>query len=448
MLGLVLAIGCGAPPRDVIVLTLDTTRNDHLGVYGYPFPISPRLDGLARDAVVFDHAWSTAPWTLPAHASMLTGKHPTSHGAHFAAERGDSNLGEAVNDPELRGVKANRLPDSQVTLAELLRARGYATAVFAGGPWLSPPFGLLQGYERRDADVREIGGRSASELTDAALAWLAGVPEGRPLHMLVNYYDPHMPYEPDDADLVPTSAYADAASLENEPPGPRRRLEHLNIRLRRRYDGEIRGMDRHLGRLLDGLKAAGRYDEAMIVVVGDHGELLGEHGLYAHPVWHYEELLRVPLLVKFPFGRGAGTRVEGPISVVDLLPMIAAELDLDLPDDVEGLPVGERALVVAESFQDPHAIAMLGPEYDRALATGIRWPWKLVTSSAGPPQLFQLVEDPGEQRDRAAEEPDVVASIQAALDAARSAMAAPQPAAPSDLDATTVDRLRELGYVE
>jgi choline-sulfatase len=446
----VFAIGCFEPkPPDVIVLTLDTTRADHLGAYGYPHPITPALDALAREGVVYERAWSTAPWTLPAHASMLTGKHPTSHGAHFDDDGGDSNLGEAWDDPSLSDIQANRLPESEVTLAELLRDRGYATGVFAGGPWLAPPFGLVQGYDRQDTEVRALGGRSAQELSDAALAWIAEIPESQPVHLLVNFYDPHAPYDPDKARMLPVDRYASDEDVTASPRRPNQILrERANRSLLRKYDGEIREMDHHLGRLLDGLRAAGRYQDALIVVVGDHGELFGEHGLFAHLMWHYEGLLRVPLIVRFPGAREAGMRIDAPVSVVDLLPLIAGELGLPLPDGVEGRPVGERDLVIAESFEDPRAIALLGSQYDRRLTTGIRWPWKLITSSAHPPRLYHLAEDPEEETDRAAEEAAIVASLEAAIARSKAKMSAPAAVAPKAVDDTTIERLRELGYIE
>jgi arylsulfatase A-like enzyme len=448
---LALGVGCGADPRaaDVIFVTLDTTRGDHLGVYGYPHPITPELDAFAREATLYERAWTTAPWTLPAHASMFTGKYPTSHGAHFDRRRGDSNLGEAWHDDSLADVRADRLPESEVTLAELLRDRGYATGVFAGGPWLSPPFGLLQGYQHQDADVHDLAGRSARELTDAALAFVAEVPGDQPLHLLVNYFDAHAPYEPAEQDLLPSEAYepADEGAVEDRSQA-RIRYERAVRGLVRKYDGEIREMDRHFGRLLDGLRAAGRYQNALVVVVGDHGELFGEHDQFMHGSWHYEELLRVPLIVRLPGGRDAGTRVATPISVVDLLPLIASQLSIPLPAGVEGVAVGARGVVIAESYADPRAIAKLGPAVDRRLTTAIRWPWKLIASSAGPPQLFRLDEDPHEADDRSARDPEIVASLEDEIARAKAAMSAPEAVAPEGVDSTTVERLRELGYVE
>lgn len=457
LLGLVGA-GCGAPqaPRpDVVLITLDTTRSDHLGAYGSPRPNSPHLDAFARDAIVYERAWSTAPWTLPAHASMLTGKHPTSHGAHFDAESGNVNLGQAWGEDTLSDIRANRLAEEETTLAELLRDRGYATAVFAGGPWLAPAFGLLQGYELRDADVRELNGRSAESLTDAALAWLQRVPADRPLHLLVNYFDPHAPYEPPEEFTPPASEYAiDEADLPDPEEHPLEALAslgkgRLGLAAQRRYDGEIRYTDHHLGRLLDALRGAGRFENALIVVTSDHGELFGEHGQLMHGNWHYEELLRVPLIVRLSGGRGSGSRVQTPVSLVDLLPMIAAEAGLALPDDVEGVAVGEREWVLAESFPDPRSVALYGDDFDRSLATGIRWPWKLTRDSRGPHQLYRLDDDPGEASDLASSRGAQADALVRELERARSTLSPPpQRATPDDVSPETVESLRALGYIE
>lgn len=429
----------------MVLVTLDTTRADHLGAYGYPRPVSPNLDALARDAVLFERAWTTAPWTLPAHASMLTGKHPTSHGAHFDRDA-EARLSEVVSGEGMSSIRVGRLGESQVTLAELLADRGYATAAFAGGPWLSPPFGLLQGYAHRDADTSSVEGRPAAELTDAAIAWLRSVPAERPIHLLVNYFDPHSPYRP-------SPGFFGEVTAVPAPPRPRgpqplrpaleRQIDHWIDS----YDGEIRAMDHHLGRLLDALRETGRFEDAMIVVVADHGELFGEHGEFGHGPHHYEGLLHVPLLVRLPGGREAGTRDPRPISVVDLLPWIAAETGLSLPEGVEGVARGTREIVLAELFPDEATIRRLGPDFDRYLITGIAWPWKLTVSEPGAARLFRLDEDPGELRAREAESgaPD----LRARLAQARERLVAPETGdAPDGVRPETLDSLRELGYVE
>ncbi len=448
--GLLIPIGCrsgAVPSPDLIVITLDTTRANHLGAYGYARAISPSLDAFARDTVVFRAAWSTSSWTLPAHASIFTGKHPTSHGAHHDADAGDATLADALGGAWFRELRVNRLPDQEVTIAELLRERGYATAAIVGGPWLAAPFGLLQGYELQDAQVNSIVGRSAQELTDRAISWLQGVPRAQPLHLFVNYFDPHEPYTPptgfDDLPLARTPLpvrQMDINKGRSLKPGERDVFVD-------RYDGEIRFTDHHFGRLMKALSELGRYEDALIVVVGDHGELLGEHGFIGHGRWLYEELLRVPLFVRFPRGRGAGTTTNDPISVIDLLPLIAKELNLPLPPGVEGVLVGDRRVVLAEIFRNGHSLKHYGPRFDRDLVALIRWPWKLIVSDRGERELYRLDIDPAESRDRAGAE--VEEELLRELEQARAALSPPrEPAAPGSVDPALRERLRSLGYIE
>lgn len=443
------ALGCGGP-HDVIVVTLDTTRRDHLGAYGYGRGTTPRIDRFASEAIVYENAWSTASWTLPAHASILTGKHPTSHGAHFEATRGDAQLAEVLGPERAGEVAVNRLGDDAVTLPELLKANGYATAAFAGGPWLAPPFGLLQGYDEQDVeDVAREGGRPADDLTRRALAWTAKQPKDRPVHVLVNYFDPHWPYEPPPGydDLPHARAELDRkyflgvnAGAFTMPPEERAIwIDH--------YDGEIRFMDHHLGLLFDGLRELQRYDDALIVVVADHGESFGEHNLIEHGRWLYDDVLRVPLLVRYPGGRDAGTVVSAPVSVVDLLPLVAAEVGLTLPAGVEGVDPGFRDLVLAEEYRDVHAIKVFGPRFDRDLFAVIRWPWKMILSDRDPPELYHLVNDPGEliKQYRSGVTNDM---LNAAIKVRATLRAPARLEAPRDVAPETRDRLRSLGYVE
>jgi arylsulfatase A-like enzyme len=392
--------------------------------------------------VVYERAWSTAPWTLPAHASLFTGKHPTSHAAHFDERNGTLHVqGELARQ---RGVafRVNPLHESETTLAELARDAGYATAAFVGGPWLAPEFGVVQGFERVDARAQGRAGVPADVLSEAALAWLAEVPRERPLLLFVNYFDPHAPYSPPEAYRRLVAEPEDAATRSAESPGARRRRE-----LRERYDGEIRFMDHQLGRLLDGLAQHGRYRDALIVVTADHGELFGEHGQLGHRHWLYEELLRVPLVVRHPGGRGGGTRSEQPLSLVDLLPLISRVAELPLPPDVEGVAPGERRLVLGESHRDALSIAR-DPAFDRDLFAAIRWPWKLVLDDRGEASLYRLDRDPREQNDLrgAPEETALREALAAARAALRPPARAPQaPRAPSD---EALRRLRALGYLE
>jgi arylsulfatase A-like enzyme len=441
--------GCGRSNRpDVILVTLDTTRVDHISAYGYARQVSPEIDRFARDAVLYRHAWSSASWTLPAHASMFTGRYPTSHGAHFSGlEKADVTLADALQQPGMKQFKANRLGEEQVTLAELLRDSGYETAAFVGGPWLCPPFGLLQGYALKDADVSSVAGRRADELTDHAIAWINGIPRERPIHVLINYFDPHGPYDPppgyDDLPLAKEPLLIDRKDVNGGAPlPPEQRAVYID-----RYDGEIRFMDHHFGRLIEALRETGRYEGAMIVVAADHGEAFGEHGFMGHGGWLYEEILHVPLIVRFPGGRGAGTEVSKPVSLVDLLPLISSEARFALPKGVEGIPIGRRDLVLAESYRFDYAVKRWGARFDRDLVAGIRWPWKLILPTPGTPEFYRLDEDPGELHNRIGEAPG--ADLRAELETTRAKLKPPERLSPpEDVSPEIQERLRSLEYVQ
>ncbi|MFQ5513638.1 MAG: sulfatase [Myxococcota bacterium] len=425
----------------MIVIVMDTTRADRLGPYGSERATTPRIDAFVRDCEVYDRAWSTSSWTLPAHASMLTGLYPTRHGAYNRPDR----------DPDSLGKNPPRLADSFETLAERLAAHGYHTAAFAGAGWLAPEFGLLQGYAVQDAEnLRDI---PAEELTTRALAWLDGVPPDEPLHLLVNYFDPHGPYEPPEGyDVFPGAKDPPPAKLD---PAALAKLtaEQLAVEFGKimgptlaRYDGEILYTDDQIGRLLDHLRELGRYDEALIFIVADHGEGFGGHGVLGHGAWLYETVLRIPFIVHRPGGRGAGTRVVAPVSLVDMLPIVAEETGLELPADLDAVPVGERTLVLAEEM--PSALFKKRMKrLDRDLVAGIRWPFKLILNFPGPRELYRLDRDPreGENLADGAREAELEQRVLQAVSALEPAAA---PEAPRPMSDTARERLRSLGYIE
>jgi arylsulfatase A-like enzyme len=437
---------CSAPTTrpDVVLIVMDTTRADHLSVYGYKRKTTPSLDRFAEQAVVYTHAWSTSSWTLPSHASLLTGRYVTAHGAHMRPDRGPDSLGD--NPP--------RLSDAIVTLAELLSAAGYRTAAFAGAGWLAPEFGLLQGYAVQDAEnLRSV---PAEELTDRAIAWLEGVPRNEPAHLLVNYFDPHWPYKPPKGfDTFPgaTDPVDHAAEWDGSPEAAaaRARDEKTMKSVLARYDGEILYTDHHIGRLLDALRRLGRFERSLIVVVADHGESLGERGLMGHGAWLYEPLLRIPFIVRWPGGRDGGTRVDDPVSIVDVAPIVAGETGIILPADVDGVPPGERTLVIAEEVlfkaqKDEQREDGGQRPPDRDLLAGIRWPLKLIVNMPGPEELFHLDADPDEENN--------LADGKAEVDLEREVLnlvgelTGPEPEAPQPMSAQARERLKALGYIE
>jgi arylsulfatase len=432
------------PP--LVLITLDTTRVDHLSCYGYERNTTPQLDAFAERAVRFERAWSTSSWTLPAHASLFTGNYPSRHGADYDS-RGTAVLGEVIALPVARHVRAGKLADDSTTLAELLAARGYRTGAFVAGPWLHRSFGLLQGFERQDDAVTSFGGRPATEITSAALGWLEATPAEQPYFLFVNYFDAHAPYQP-------SGRYADfpraAEPLDYDYAALMRGETHLDddtrAVLRDRYDAEIRDMDGELGRLLEAVRARPGGERAWIVVTADHGEALGEQGRLGHGYWLSEELTRVPLLVHYPGGRDGGSQRSEPVQLVDVLPLLARELELTLPQPVDGVEPGKRAAVFAELRREATTALRFGAAYDRDLATVLRWPLKLERSDAGRDELLRLSEDTlREQREPLTDAAD---PLRALLEAHAQRLPQAPVRAPAAVDAETLEALRELGYVE
>ena len=253
-------LGAQVNPADVVVITVDTLRADHLGCYGDHAIETPNLDTLALSAARFTHAFTPVPITLPAHTALFTGSFPMATGVH--------------------DFSGNKVPASAITLAKVLHDHGYSTAAFLGAAVLDSRFGLNQGFDtyfdhfdlaRLDETSLDMVKRSGDQVVDNALEWLKANPR-RPFFLWVHLYDAHYPYTPP------------------EPYATRYRG--------RPYDGEIAFDDVQVGRLIALLKDLGVYDSAVLVVAGDHGEGLGEHGEKTHGFFVYNSTLHVPLIVK------------------------------------------------------------------------------------------------------------------------------------------------------
>lgn len=442
----------GVPPPagtpDVVLVTLDTTRADHLSTYGYDRDTSPNLTRLARDGVLYRDARSPAGWTLPGHASIMTGLYPSSHGAQLT---GSWLGGESIDG---RRQVAHPLAASHATLAELLRDRGYRTGGFvANFSYLYRDYGLAQGFGVYDdapgvllrAELpavrlirlaRPAFGvkpyRPARDVNAAALAWLDAAGRDRPSFAFLNYMEPHQPWvaeAPHDqwARAVPGAWTLARTNLYTHVV---RDVPEATARfVRGNYDGQIAAMDAALGELIDALEARGRYDDALIVVTADHGELLGEHSEMGHMGRTlYEPLLRVPLVVKYPRGRRTSAVVEHPVQLVDLVATIVEETGARLPAEVEGAGLAaERRLVYAEEGINPFLVAEYGGFYDRAMRVVYDGSYKLLSTSRGRRMLFDLASDPGEEHDLAGAQPERLAQLEALLAARTQAVASAAP---------------------
>lgn len=300
------------PARLAIVYLVDTLRADHTTVYGYTRDTTPRLRALARDAVVFDAAVANSSWTKPSVASLFTSQLPAVHGTVF-----------------VRG----RLDPRQQTLAEELRERGFATAaVIANAALHAPKTGFEQGF-----DVFAASRPVAADSVDAALRLLDAT-RGLDTLLYVHTMDPHIPYSPP----PPFDAMFDPKPSPEIPGRDPRKEPKAAANLAAfvaRYDGEVAYGDREFGRFVSELKARGLYDGALLVFLADHGEEFLDHGGFGHASTLFDELVRIPLLVKFPGNREAGRRVAVQVQELDIFPSVLQELGLALPLGLVGQPL-------------------------------------------------------------------------------------------------------------
>lgn len=430
LLVLVAALGCGAEktarPPDLILISIDTLRADRLGCYGHPLPTSPEIDRLRAGAVLFREAIAQAPSTLASHASMLTSVPPVRLGASFARRRA--------------------LPESAVTVAEVLQAAGYRTMALTAAGQLAREFGIGQGFEvYRPRSERQQAGAFWPRV-GAALSLLEA-PDPRPVFLFLHTYEVHHPYRPDPATLAKFDPGYRGGLGERIPVGLIEGINRGEIaidaadlrHIERAYEAEIVSVDRAVGRLLDWLAASERFRDAVVVVTSDHGEEFGEHGKVG---WHshtlYDELLRVPLLIRLPGGEAAGGEVTLPVRLLDLAPTLLELAGVEAPPEFEGRSL--LPLVRGTATRELAALASLddGSDASHALRLG---GWKLWDG-----RLFDLASDPGERIDRAPDHPARVAVLQRML-AAEIARRFAGEAPTAELDAAAERELRALGYL-
>lgn len=434
-----LALGCGGEPpcaRNLLLVTVDTLRADHLGVYGYDLPTSPNLDRFAEDAVVFENAYAPSTWTLPSVATLMTSHAPVTHGAE-----------------RTRSV----LDDSFETLAERLAAAGFRTGAVVSHTFLAPRRGFAQGFQHFDESLiaasakRSQRATSSPQVTARGLAWLdAEAGDGdAPWFLWLHYFDPHHVYEEREG-LTDRFGEVDREAMKRpddaDPAAVEAWIEAHRTGARTLYDGEVAFTDRHLGRLFDGLAERDLADDTLVVLGADHGEEFLDHGAVRHRWNLHEATLRVPLLLRAP--GLPPRRVEEPVSLMDVAPTVLALLcgageaeDLagtSLVPALRGRPL-ERPPVVAR-------LHSLDQDVHEAIVTDR---WKLIRTEDGV-ALYDRVADPGEERDVSAEHPERARALEARLDARLAEReqrgegfdrAQPVRLSPGDRE-----RLRALGY--
>jgi arylsulfatase A-like enzyme/Flp pilus assembly protein TadD len=395
LLAIFVLSGCSPAPErlNLILVSVDTLRADHLSSYGGSVP-TPAFDRVAREGLLFENAVTVAPTTLPAHASLLTGAGPLSHRVH-------DNVGF-------------RLREDLETLASTLKARGYRTGGFVGSFVLDRKFGLARGFDvysdetpETDRGLRE---RRGEKVLEEALSWMESARQG-PFFAFLHFFDPHRPYA---------------------PPPP----------FDRSYQGEVLYVDSLLTRLLAFLDEAGLAESTLLVVTADHGESLGEHGEDTHGFFLYQSTLHVPLLMRGP-AIPAGERSQALIRTVDVAPTALEILRLEAPSSFEGVSFlsasGELRAPEVEAVSETFVPRLhYGWSELRSLRRG---KWKLVLAPRS--ELYDLDSDPGEERDRIADEEAVAASLRARFDE----LPRPDAIRAVSLDAGTLASLHALGYL-
>jgi len=400
------------PPRtapNVVLVTIDTLRADHVGCYGYKQIKTPNIDSLAVDGIRFERAFTPVPVTLPSHSAMLTGTYPMLSGMH--------------------DFSGNRLSPQQPTLATVLKQAGYATGAVIGAAVLDSRFGLNQGFDfyydhfdfsRLDESNLDEMERPANVVADQVLDWLAQNLQKR-FFLWMHLYDPHYPYRPPE-------------------PYAREYATHP-------YDGEIVFADEQLGRVLRFLKDKGVYQNTVIVLSGDHGESLGEHGEKTHGFFIYNATMHVPLIMHLP-GTTAGATVTDTVSLVDLMPTILAAAGVQIPSQVQGKNLLPE--LVAKTGSADRSL------YSETFLPRLHFNWSELRGAenaryhfidAPRPELYDLSKDPAELHNLFGEKKAVAEEMRAKLAGLiREYSAGKELAEKTGLDPVLMERLKSLGY--
>ncbi len=393
-------------PLNVVIITIDTLRPDHVHCYGYGKIETPTLDRIAQSGVLFENGVTQTPLTPPSHASIFTGLNPPTHKVR--------NTGGFVLSP------------STPTLASLLQQRGWDTAAFVSSAVLKKRFGFDHGFAVYDDQMPQPGSRQefledaerrAGDTVDHAVQWLDGRTD-KPFFLWVHLYDPHAPYD---------------------PPSPFH--EQYKDRL---YDGEIAYADHELGRLMEHLRHKSPPEKTLVAALSDHGESLGEHGEFAHGVFLYDATLRIAFLLSGA-GLPAGMRIKPQARTIDLLPTILELTGVPAPAGIEGASLvpffsGNSALTAVSYAETLYPKINLGWAELRGIRTN---QWKYIRAPR--PELYDLSLDPGETSNVLAEHPSEVRKLEAKL-AAVTGSAGSEKVETTQMDEHTLAQLKSLGY--
>ncbi|HEY8514695.1 MAG TPA: sulfatase [Candidatus Binatia bacterium] len=438
---------------NVLLVSIDSLRHDHLGCYGYERDTSPTIDTLAREGALFRQAIAPSSWTLPSHVTLLTAKPPEQHGV----------------------VRANtRLAAGTPTLARALHDAGYRTAAFVAAPFLRSLYGYADGFEVYDERLAAKGnldshrGVTSPTLVEAVNGWIRRWHDesaDRPFFVFLHMWDVHYDFDPPPPyDAMFDPGYRGSVNGRNFELGNQvhrdmdpRDLQHV-IAL---YDGEIRYTDEHLGRVLEELRELGVLDDTLVIVTSDHGEEFFEHGQKGHGKALYDETIRIPLVMRYPRGIAAGTVVDEQVRLMDVAPTILGFTGVAAPPgfgagDVEHRERDLRAWLAPSTAQTelPELIAFSELSLRGRPLYSARTP-QLKTIAIGRQRVaharYDLAADPGETRNLVGASP--VPEGLARLEQAHAAWHAhwrdqAMLAKPVQLDEEHAGRLRALGYID
>lgn len=447
---------CAAPaPPDILIVVIDALRADHVGAYGERAELTPFLNDFASRAHVFHRAYAPCSWTMPSVASLFTSRYQSQHGSI---------------------AFGSVLGDAEVTLAEILKERRYATAGFSANILVRPGVGFGQGFDSFEVYFDASGKERAERINREALSWLdrlrAGAPPRPPLFLYLHYMEPHEPLIPPADALEQIAARHQRSAAERGQTAalmakwiPLERIPAIALPLvHDLYEAEVLAADAQLQALFAALDARGLLANTIVAVTADHGEEFYDHGRIGHGRTLYEEVLRVPLLVRLP-GQSARVDVQDVVSLVDLAPTLLDLARIPRPASFEGHSLrrslresapGRYLDAVRRLFRpapEGSAYAELialdrdekgrGKPHDRAIIAGSR---KLIHRVDGEPEGYDLRSDPGETAPHGLSVKDR-AQLAAAMERMRSRLAhAATPAPTSPIDPDTAERMRALGY--
>ncbi|RMD83358.1 MAG: hypothetical protein D6815_06770 [Candidatus Dadabacteria bacterium] len=408
------------PARNVILISIDTLRADHVGAYGYPLPTTPHIDQFFSSGTVFENAYAQAPWTLPSHMTMITGQHVSTHGARIY--------------PVTAFGYVDRLPDEATTIAEILRDHGLKTAAFTMGGYVGRAWGFDQGFET----FRETSSWRIGEALDYALPWLE-THHQKPFFLFVHGLDPHRYDPPRTFKDIPAPRYGgplsairrrDPQYLERLVSGDgldapaKSDLEYLEYL----YDSEVRNADEELGRLFAAIERLGLTSDTAVILTSDHGESFAEHGTTGHAFNLYDPVLRVPMLIRVAGSPAPPPHVATRVQLVDLAPTIIDLLGLpqsatrgmqgrsllpllsgaaipDCPIIVEADALDTQAALILDGYKYVHYGILshnpLNPRFVLLTLKGALSPY------VRDEELFDLRADPAERHNLAALRPDI-----------------------------------------